>query len=169
MIDSLLTIPAEVHWDVEIVSILFNMITIGIGLYIAIKLNKKIGIATRQKEMLHRYIEQFSQCLNDIERDVFSGTISFKKAISVPYSLQMKLHSLHRIVLKTYGSKSAEFDLITMKLINQLFSLLESLDVTVPNASDDYVYDQDHVFSIDSSISECLNLMLEMQIAINIM
>ena len=85
MIDSLLTIPAEVHWDVEIVSILFNVITIGIGFYIAIGLNKKIGIATRQKEMLYKYMEQFSEHLNDIERDIRNGTIVFDKAISIPY------------------------------------------------------------------------------------
>lgn len=167
MVDSLLTIPAKLHWDVEIVSIIFNVTTICIGLYIAVILNRKIGIATRQKDMLNRYIEQYSQCLNDIERDVFSGTISFKTATSVPYSLQMKLQSLRRIVFKAYGRASTEFDLIAMTLSNQIFSLSVSLDTSVLNESDHYVYDQDQIISIENSVSECCNLMMEMQIAVN--
>lgn len=167
MIDSLLTIPAKVHWDVEIVSILFNVVTIGIGLYIAIGLNKKIGIATRQKEMLYKYMDKFSEYLNDIERDIRNGTIEFDKAISIPYSVQTKLFSLQKIIGNAYGKKASKFDSSVTKLIGLLYILVEQLDESNLDNQRKYSYDSNQIFALEKTISDCSNMFLEMQIDIN--
>ena len=167
MIDSLLTIPAEVHWDIEIVSILFNVITIGIGFYIANGLNKKISIATRQKEMLYKYMDQFSEHLNDIDRDIRNGTIAFDKAISIPYSIQTRLYSLQKIVGSAYGKKASSFDSSVSKLIGLLFNLVEQLDESNLDDQRKYTYDSNQIFTIDNTLSDCSNMLLEMQIDIN--
>lgn len=167
MIDSLLTIPAEIHWDLEIVSISFNVITIGIGFYIAIILNKKMGIATRQKEMLYKHIDCFSQLLDDIGRDIRNGTIVFEKAISTPYSIQTKLYALKKIVHKAYGEKTKCFDSSVTKLINLIYSLIELMDESDPDDKKRYTYNTDQIFAIDRMLSDCVNTILEMQIDIN--
>ena len=86
------------------------------------------GSKTRAGEIM----DQFYEKLEDMELDIQKGSMEFNKAIWTPYSIQIRLYSLQRIVIKTYGNKgSRKFNLSVIKLINLIYELMVKLDESV--------------------------------------
>ncbi len=153
---------------IEIISLIINLLAVGLGYFIAGAQNKKLNIETRQKEMLNRRMDQFYEKLEDMELDIQKGSMEFNKAIWTPYSIQIRLYSLQRIVIKTYGNKgSRKFNLSVIKLINLIYELMVKLDESDLDDKRRYSYDSSQIFTLEKTLSDCFDMILELQIDIN--